>query len=259
MTSDPNPHHQKDSDPGLEPDDSASLSTTKTAVLLGTGYLLWRGFVLLLGSGGPLWGLTGSQLDALRAGFEEVSDDWDTWKSTAAGLPRVEVQEWGARAAVLYATEEETLEFFQHRVGFFRNAAANPVLHSLCVSGTLGNGRAANRAMATAVTDRVAQLAGRTYARESIGAAPWRPTLDIADDDQAWDDFLALLQARDMVHMMETLLEVSDRASVDPSHVCLVLSDLYRLAAEMPDHSISHATLAEVVRTFGHAGLELEE
>lgn len=186
----------------------------------------------------------------LRAGFEEVSDDWEGWLGEWSDSTAASAQLWGARVVVQHSTKEELLEVYRTRAALFLVVADDPVLGGLCgVSGQANGQPDLSRLDMADIT----LATGRGFARRHLGEQPWKPPVNLSSDEQAWADFAAYLSAVGLGEVLDALVESVD-GSVSDERFCRAQALMYARAAKYPQDLVGKTHLIDFIRALDLLG-----
>lgn len=227
--------------------DRAGGSLVTTLIAAGIAFFVVRTIVAFAFGGGVL-GEGAVYAQEIRAGFEEVSDDWDEWWGEWRNLSDMEFRPWGAYVAVLYTTDEEVRKIYSMRSELFEVAAETPARQGICGLNALADESLDPRWMMEYMGD-VLRVQGRGFARHHAGVPAWIPVLDLDEDMDAWEDFADFFDSRGEYVVLDTFFDLADELPVSGEDLCIAQATMYRLAAAEPHAPIGDATLLEFVRT----------
>lgn len=187
----------------------------------------------------------------LRAGFAEVSREWDEWLEGWRDSTAASIRVWGARVAAAYTTEDELLKLYTFRAEWFAEVADDRARNAVC-GGTALVDEAVE--VPAGELGPVPRLLGRGFARRHLGQDPWVPPLDLRKDESAWAAFADYLATHGEVELLEALTAVASGRALSDSRMCRFQSALYRLASRRSRDRIGSVRLLDFVRAIDVLG-----
>lgn len=198
-----------------------------------------------------------SEWEEFRVGFQEVSEDLEGWYEGARHLGRTDLQVMIARSIARWATDEELLEVYRFRSGFFAEIADDPSRNPACAFDGLWNDQARYPGQFPEAMTPYLRVAGRSMARMHTEATPWEPELDLLDAERAWQDFVDHFDGQGLDYVIDALLQEEEgEGDIDRESQCLVQATLYGETAARPNLPIGDGRLLDFVRDLEILGTE---
>ena len=186
-----------------------------------------------------------------RAGFEEVSDDWDSWAAIWADSTET-MEVWGARLPVFYFTEDEVIELYQFRSNLYGQMVADSITGAFCSLGVFADEELPESG--NLVDDAsIMRPLGRSFGKYHEGRQPWVPPVDL-EDEAVWVAFGEYFDGIGRGQLFNGMLDIM-LAIGDPARGCQVQSELYRLAAKRAQNRVGAIRLIDFVRSIEALGV----
>ena len=189
-----------------------------------------------------------------RAGFEEVSDGWDSWTAIWADSTTGMMAALGARVAVFHLTEDETIGLYRYRSSLFTQMAADSTAGALCSLGAFADEESLE-SIDLAGGGSIMRRMGRSFGRYHEGRQPWIPPVDLETDEAAWNAFVEYLDGIGRGQLFDDVLNMGDAMQPDRTRDCQVQSELYGLAAERAQDRVGGIRLIDFVRSMDALGV----
>ncbi|MEX2531836.1 MAG: hypothetical protein WD960_13795 [Gemmatimonadota bacterium] len=224
---------------------------------LGVGYLLYRvvPFAIAFFFARSAVGLfnTPAEMRDMRAGFEEVTDDWEGWLDAWSDSTEMTFRAWGARVVAQHTTKAELIEIYRLRSDLFKEVASDPSINAVCGVDPLQD-QTINTAHPSLDLGPIARVQGRGFARRHVGETPWMPPVDLRIDEQVWIDFVDYLDAKGLGHVADALLDVAEGLPVGNEQLCRAQADMYGAAVQRPEDLVGRVRLIDFVRAMDLLG-----
>jgi len=236
-----------------------SIGTGLGALLaISFGYALSRGlpfvFALLFARSGVDFFNTPGEMQEMRAGFEEIVDQWDSWIAAGSDSTAMAFRAWGARVAVGYTTDDELVEIYRWRAALFEDVSSDPTINGIC--GTNPLVASLDSAHPRLHFGPIVRIQGRGFARQHVGHQQWTSTVDLATDDEAWFEFVDYLDSQGLGHVVDVFADVAEGVPVANYFLCRAQADMYRAAAERPGDQVGSVTFLDFIRAMDLLGTQ---
>ena len=180
----------------------------------------------------------------IRAGFVEVSPDWDAFLKEWGDSSSKARRRAAARAIVDYASFAELATVYRVRAQLFVYVAKDAKLNTIC------DGTVSDRAVMS-IADEVAPvipIAGRALGRMYVGDAAWKPPVDLSRDGP-WLEFAIYLNRIGKGDILDGLRKMGAGKGVSRQQQCETLGALYSLAGNRPADRMSTTSIMDFVRS----------
>ena len=192
----------------------------------------------------------------LRAGFEEVSDDWNSWATIWADSTGYAFRMWGASLSPFHLTEDEVIGLYRFRASLFGQMATDSASSPFFCSGGWSSDEEWPESVKPVDLASMMRTSGRVFGRYHEGRHPWVPPVDLETDEAIWVAFAEYLDGIDRGQLFYGLLDMAASIQPDPARDCRFLSELYLLASERAQDRVGAIRLIDLVRSMDALAVE---